>query len=406
MTDSGLGRRFWLLWTTLATANLGDGLTLVGFPLLAVGLTDDARLVALVAAARMAPFPLIGLPAGVIIDRFDRRKLAMVAQSARSVAIVGLSIALLAGFESIALLAVVAFITGTGEVFIDSGLPAIVRAVVRPDQLEVANSRIAASVTTTNRFIGPPLGAVLFTIDPALPFIGGAVLFVAGVLLLTQLQGPFRPPPDPARDDGSLLHRITRGLSYVWSHDVLRPLALTVGVFSFAGEAGKAVHVILLTEEFGLSEIEYGLILTVDAAVAILISFGVARYVRRTSHGWSMRTSVLCFAAGTIALGLTSVTSVVIVSAVLGGISNPTWNVVSSTVRQRLVPDEIFGRMMSAYLVIAWGMQPLGALAGGLVAEAFSPSLVFVLTGATVGSILLWGNQLFVRIDRALAASE
>lgn len=84
------------------------------------------------------------------------------------------------------------------------------------------------------------------------------------------------------------------------------------------------------------------------------------------------------------------------------GASQPTWNVVSVTVRQRLVPDAIFGRMMTAYLVIAWGMQPLGALTGGVIAESFGPEWVYVMSATVVGSLLLFGRPLFRTVDRAL----
>ena len=136
-----LGRRYWTLWSAFTASNLGDGLTLIGFPLLAVSLTDDARLVTVVAAFRVLPFLTVGLPAGVIIDRFDRRRLAMLALVVRTAAVGGVGVAELAGRSSIVLLAAAAFVAGVGELIIDGGLPAIVRDVVRTDQLEDANSR-------------------------------------------------------------------------------------------------------------------------------------------------------------------------------------------------------------------------------------------------------------------------
>ena len=111
-----MGRRFWTLWASFSASNLGDGLSLVAFPLLAVNLTDDARLVAAVAAARFLPFLVVGLPAGVLIDRFDRRRIAMIAQLVRSVVLIGLVLAIFGDAASIALLAGGGFVVGVAEV--------------------------------------------------------------------------------------------------------------------------------------------------------------------------------------------------------------------------------------------------------------------------------------------------
>ena len=401
VTTSALGRRFWSLWASFTAANLGDGLSLVAFPLLAVALTDDARLIAFVTACRMLPFPLLGLPAGVIIDRFDRRWLAVGAQTARTIAVGSVAVFVMADRATIWLLVISAFVVGAGEVITDGGLPAVVRQVVETDQLERANSRLAASQTIANVFIGPPLAALLFEVDPALPFILGAALFVLTIGLLATLEGTFRA--ESVNDDGALRQRLTRGLSYVWTHPVLRPLALVVGVFSFMGSATNAIFVILVTDRLGLSNLQFGLLLSLESLAAVAASFAVARLITRTSHGFSMRFSVTLFTGAAIILSATTFIPLILLAMVAKGVSQPTWNVVSVTVRQRLVPDEIFGRMMTAYLVIAWGMQPVGATIGGVITESFGPEWVFAMSAAVVGPLLLVGRPMFRRVNEALA---
>lgn len=403
MSSGGLGRRFWTLWSAFSASNLGDGLTLVGFPLLAVSLTDDARLVTLVAAFRFLPFFVIGLPAGVIIDRFDRRRIAMVAQVFRAASLVGIGISVVSDSTSIALLAVGAFVVGIGEVLIDGGLPAVVRDVVTGDHLETANSRMRASETVSNIFIGPPLGAWLFQIDPSIPFFGAAAIYLVTIGLLAQLRGNFAAEPDP--DGGSFFEQMKRGLSYVWGHPVLRPLAFAVAAFSFVGEAGNAVLVILATERLGLSEVQYGFLLTADAVASVVMSFFVTRLVRRTSHGTSMKVSVVAYAIQSFLFGFVTLIPLIVVAVAFGGVSDPTWNVVSATVRQRLVDDQIFGRMMTAYLFIAWSLQPVGAIVGGVIAESFGPEWVYVMAGTVVGSLLILARPLFRRVDEAMAGA-
>lgn len=404
MNDSRLGTRFWTLWTSFSASNLGDGLSLVALPLLAISETGDARLIALVAAVRVLPFLVLGLPAGVVLDRFDRRRLALGAQILRSLAALGLAAITIAGDLSILALIVASVILGAGEVMIDGSLPAITRDVVRNDQLEVANARIAAAQTVTNLFIGPPLGALLFEIDPSLPLIVIGVLFVAGSGLLTRLPGEFRAE-QPADDVGEGFRTaIAVGLRYVWAHDVLRPLALSVALFSFVGEAGNAVFVILATERFGLESIGFGFLLAADGVAAVVMSFFVARLVATTSHSWSMRFSVVTYCVGALMFGFTTAVAAAFIASSLQGLSGPTWNIVSATARQRLVPDAVFGRMITAYLFIAWGMQPLGALLGGVIAEQWGPEWVFVLSGLAVGSLFFTARPMFRALDQAMAA--
>ena len=399
-----LGRSFWRLWSVFTASNLADGLTLVAFPLLAVSLTDDARLVALVATFRLLPFVVVGLPAGVLLDRIDRRRAVAWAQVVTASSAAVLAIAVITNNESIALLFVISFTVGLGEVITDSGLPAMVRTVVRSEQLEVANSRISATQTVSNVFVGPPVGALAFQVDPALALSAPAVMYLVASGLLARATGDFRPAPSAPAESRRL--ELTAGLRYVWGHSVLRPLALTVAVFAFVGEANWAIFVVLATEQFGFSEVEYGLLLALDGLASVVMSFFVARVVRRTSHATSMRIRVVAFSASALLFGFGTVAAAAIVGVLLSGVADPSWNIVSATVRQRLVPDHIFGRTMTAYLVIAWGIQPFGAALGGVVAEAWGPQWVFVASAVVVGSLLAFAQPMFRELDRAMLAAR
>jgi MFS family permease len=412
MVATRLGRRFWTLWAAFSTASLGDGITYVAFPLLAVELTDDARLVALVAAARFLPFLVVGLPAGVVIDRVDRRWLAAAAQAGRAVVLVALAVVVTIDLATPWLVAVAAFVIGLGEVVTDGGLPAIVRDLVRPDQLEVANSRMSATQTVTNYFIGPPAGAFLFTAAPSVPFVVSGLVFVAAALALAGLPGRFRParsseaPPSSGPDErasGGWARELTVGLRYVWGHPVLRPLAMTVAAFAFAGEAGNAVFVLLVTERLGLSAGWYGILISLDAAASVVTSFFVARLVARIGHAGSMRVAVIAYALSAVMFGTVTAVPLFALAMVASGVSDPTWNVVSATIRQRLVPDELFGRMMTAYLVLAWSLQPVGAMVGGVVADAWGPEWVYLGAAVVVSSLLVLGRPLFRQVSEAMA---
>ena len=394
-SDSGLGSRYWNLWSTFTAVNLGDGLSLVAFPLLAITLTDDARLVALVSVFRFLPFLIIGLPAGVLLDRYYRRLLGIVAQIGRAGGMGVAAAVVMADAATIPILLAIGFGIGVGEVLTDGGLPALVRDVVRSDQLEVANSRLSATQTVSNVFIGPPIGALLFELRPSLPFFFAGALYLGAAGLVTRLTGTEKPVRSQEDEAQGFRSEVTAGLRYVWGHPVLRPLALTVAVFAFVGEAGNAVFVILATERFGLSGTQYGLLVAVDGVASVVVSFLVAGLVARTSHATSMRLSIVTYAIASALFGFGTTIGAIILASVFMGVSDPTWNVVSATIRQRLVPGEVFGRMMTAYLFIAWGMQPLGAFMGGVIAERWGAQWVYVVSGAVVGSLFVLGRPLF-----------
>ena len=408
-STSSLGRRFWQLWAASAAANLADGLSLVAFPLLAIALTDDARLIALVTVFRFLPFLLIGLPAGVLLDRSDRRSIAIVAQGVRATTVAVVAVNVWRSGGSMPLLVAAAFLVGAGEVLTDGGLPALVRQLVRRDQLEVANGRFAATQTVTNIFVGPPLGAALFELEPAAPFIATVALFVVAGMILARMPGNYRPErssstaAEPSTGWRGLVHDISVGLRYVLSHPVLRPLAFAVMAFSFVGQATSAVYVILAVERFGLDGVGFGVLISVRGVTSVVMSFGVAMLVRRTSHSTSMIFAVVTMTIAQLILGFTTVVALAFVAALINGLTDPAWNVVSSTVRQRLVPDEVFGRMMTAYLFIAWSMNPVGALVGGLIAHRWGAQWVSVLAAVVVGSLLVTGRGLFRAVDDAMA---
>jgi hypothetical protein len=303
------------------------------------------------------------------------------------------------------MLVAAAFMVGLGEILTDGAIPALVRSVVRLDQLEVANARLAAATTVTNAFIGPPLGAALFVVAGWLPFAVIVAGFALAGLLLVALPGDYRPQLDHTEASG-LVGRLTLGLRYVWNHEVLRPLALTVAAFSFLNEASNAIFVILVTDRFGLGEIGFGLLISVDASVAIITSFFVARLVRRIGHAGSLRSGMISYLLAALCFGLGTTTGFAMAGAMLLGLSNPLWNVVSTTIRQRLVPDQVFGRMMTAYLFIAWGMQPLGALTGGLVARTLGPEWVYLFAAPAMGIVFLRSRPLFAAVARSMTTES
>ncbi|WP_374225245.1 MFS transporter [Micromonospora sp. C95] len=402
-SESGLGGRFWRLWSASAVSNLADGIVKIALPLVAVGYTRSPVLVAGVATAFSLPWLLFALPAGALADRLDRRRVMLAANTLRAALIGGLALAAAFDSGSIWLLYLVALGLGMAETLYDTSAQSILPQVVTRDQLPRANGRLAAVELAANQFVGPPLAGFLIAAGVALALAGPAVLWAVAVAALLLVAGRFRierGEPTTMRAD------IAEGLRFLWRHRLLRTLATMVGTSNFITSGIFAVLVLYAVgpdSAVGLTEPGYGILLTSVAAGIVLGSVATARIEQRLGRSRTLALSVLAMAAvvGVPALS----TNPFVIGAVffVGGILLATWNVITISLRQRITPDRLLGRVNSGYRMLAWGSMPAGALVGGLLAEVFGLRAVFAIMGVLTLTLLL---GMFVVTDANIEAAE
>ena len=184
---------FWRLWAATAASNLADGVVWLLIPVLAVQLGAGPAELALVVIAERGPMLVLGLLAGGLADRHDRRRTMLAVQGLRVVAALALLAVAVAGTISIPALILAALLLGTGEVFFDTNAQALVAALVRPDRLVRANARLDAATTVANTFVVPPLGGVLLAVSAALALSVATGGFAVAAVLLVLIPGTFRP---------------------------------------------------------------------------------------------------------------------------------------------------------------------------------------------------------------------
>ncbi len=389
-TDSPepLGNGFRLLWTSSGLSNLADGTLKVALPLLAIRVTDSPTLIAGLAFALTLPWLLFALPAGALADRVDRRRAMVLANTLRAALLAGLAVAVLVGVGSIWALYVAAFCIGVAETIYDTSAQSILPQVVMHHELPRANGLLFAAETTTNEFIGPPLGGVLVTAGAAIALAAPAALWIvaAGVLLL--IRGSFR-----IERAGRTTMRadIAEGLRFLWGHRLLRTLAVMVGVLSFASSAMWAIFVLFAVgpaSAMGLSDPAYGLLLTTAAAGGLVGALVAVRVQRRIGRARSLTVTVL---GSVVLVGAPAVTAnpyLLGLAFFLGGVGVSIWNVITVSLRQQITPGRLLGRVNSAYRLVAWGTMPLGAIAGGLLGQFLGLRAVFVIMAAVSLSML------------------
>ena len=241
-----LPRAFWWLWTSTTVSNLADGVLKTALPLVAIGWTRSPAAVAGVALALSLPWLVVALPAGALVDRWDRRRTLVVADLARGGVLALLTAAVATGTESLALLYAVAVLVGVAEVFRDTTAQSVLPQVVGRDALPTANGRLHAAELTANVFAGPPLGGFLVgagALGATVALGAPAGLWVLAAVGMLRLRGSFRAraadaPRTTVRAD------IAEGMRFLVRHRVLRTLAVMVGVSNLAASATGAVLVL------------------------------------------------------------------------------------------------------------------------------------------------------------------
>jgi MFS family permease len=401
--SGGLGSNYWKLWGSSASSNLADGIFWIAFPLLAVRLTDSPALVAGITVVGRLPWLVFVLIAGALADRLDRRRTMVGIAVLRAGISGGLAIGISAGVVGLPVMYLAAFVLGVGETLFDTAAQSIMPSLVDRDRLSQANGRLYAAELTMNQFVGPPVGGLLAGLAIALAFVGSSAAFVFGAIALALLTGSFRPAPSE-RETG-LFEDIREGLRYLFSHRLLRTLAFMVGVMNLASSATFAVFVLYAVAPgpMGLDEFGFGILMTTLAIGSLVGSFIVERVERRLGRARVLLLAVV-FDAVTFAVpGLTSNPWIVGAAFAVSGVLVVMWNVVTVSLRQRIVPDRLLGRLNASYRLLAWGSQPLGALLGGLLAEVLGLPAVFLLSGLVVALLAV---AFRIVTDRAIAAAE
>jgi len=376
LASRALGRRYWRLWSASTASALGDGLRRVALPLLAVHLTTDPRQVALVAAAGTVPWLVFGLPVGTLVDRWDRRRTVWVVDLLRTLTVAVLAGAAATGALSVALLVVVTFVLGTGELFAESAALALVPQLVAASQLERANGRLQAGEVTAGQFAGQGLGGVLFALALALPFALDAATFLLSAALVSTLRTPTRRPL-PAASLRRLPAETAEGLRWLAGHRLLRILCVLLAVLAAVSGAFWAVAALYAASILGLGPTGFGVLLAVCAAGSLAGSLLAEPLAARLGTAGAVRLAVGVVTVATA--GLAATRSPLVAGALLtvNGVAVLVWNVVTVSLRQAIIPDRLLGRVGSAYLFIGLGAQPAGALGAGLLAHAAGLRAVF-----------------------------
>ncbi|MGC3939118.1 MFS transporter [Roseobacter sp. EG26] len=357
-------RNYRLLFGAGTLTNLGDGLVLLALPWLATLMSQNPVAIGAVAAAGRLPWLLFAIPAGVVIDNADHKKLIARADLLRAAIV--LAILMLAMNDHVEgavwVLAGLAFLLGSAEVLRDNAAQTMLPSIVDSKDLEVANGQLWSSEQLTGQFIGPPLAGILIAAGIGIPFGLDAALLVlaAGLVWMISLK-------PRARVQTSFRKALMEGIAFMRSDPLLLRLAVVLGIANFIATATITIQVLFAQDVLVISASSYGMILSVAAVGAITGSLLAPRFISMLGTQPCLYLSIATWGVGYAAIGLSHSGMAMAIALFFVMAAAMLWNVITVSWRQRRIPANLLGRVNSIYRFFGWGSMPLGALAGGLL---------------------------------------
>jgi MFS family permease len=384
-----MGTSFRWLVGSAWVGNLGDGIALAAGPLLVASQTSDPFLVALAGLLQRLPWLLFGLHAGVLADRLDRRLVVVAVDLLRAFVLVILVAALVTGAVDTTVVLVAMFLLGTAEVFVDTTSATLLPMVVPRADLGIGNARMMTATITMNQLIGPSVGAALFALGMAWPFVVQIVCLLLGALLISRMVVPPLPAAEGPRHVG---RDIAEGFRWTWHNPAVRTLTLAIVTFNVTYGAAWSVLVLYATERLGLGPIGFGLLTSVGALGGIAGTAGYDWLERHASLAAIMRVGLVVETLTHLGLAVTTTPWVAMTIMFVFGVHAFVWGTTSRTVRMRAVPTQLQGRVGSLYSIGVFGGIVAGQALGGIIASIWGITgpFWFAFVGSAIILALIW----------------
>ncbi len=358
-------RDYMLLWSGQAVSSLGTQVSTIAFPFLVLALTGSLAQAGLMGGLRALPYLIFSLPAGALIDRWDRKRVMIICDTGRALALGSIPIALLLAQLTMIQLYIVSAVEGTLFVFFNLAEVACLPRVVRPEQLPAATAQNSAT-DGLSFLVGPALGGALFSLGQMVPFLGDAVSYAISVISLLFIRTRFQGERTVVK---RRLHvEIGEGLVWLWHQPLIRFIAFLTGSYNLLS-AGYLLVIIALAKHMHASDFAIGVIFSIAGIGGIVGSILGAPLQKR------LRFPVVII--GTTLVGMALWPPLIFAPNIwwLGAISavsfltGPIYNVTQFSYRLALIPDVLQGRVNSVFRLLAFGGQPIGLAFTGLALE-------------------------------------
>lgn len=371
-------RHYLLLWCGQALSEIGGALSDLAYPLLILSITHSAAQAGFVAALGAVPAVLFGLPAGALVDRWNRRWVMLVCDAGRAVALASIPFAYAFGRLTIWQLYIAAFIEGALMIVFNLAKTAATPQLVPPAQLPAAVA-LEESVEGVTTLCGPPLSGVLYTLGAMFPFLADALSYVISCATLLLIRAPFQQ--ERIQTHRRLGAEIAEGVLWIWRQPFILTMTLLMGAGAFA-LSGETLTVILLAQRAQISAVGIGLIFAVGGVGAILGSLLAPRLTQRLTVGQSVLLTRWYFALCWPLYALAPFPSMLGALQFGSGFVDPIEDVPYFSHRLKLIPAELQGRVISVCRLVPGVMRPLGLALTGILIQQIGVFTTIWLTWA------------------------
>ncbi|MBA2392536.1 MAG: MFS transporter [Ktedonobacteraceae bacterium] len=379
-------RNFLLLISGQGVSAIGTQVSQFAFPLLILALTHSPAQTGLITALRGLPYALFSLPAGALVDRWNRKLVMIVCDTGRAIALASIPIAFAFGIVNMVQLYAVSLIEGTLFVFFHMAEATTLPHVVTPEQLPAAAGQNEV-LNSSSILIGPSIGGILYTFSSLLPFLADAISYTFSIISLLFIRVPFQK--ERVDQQQNLWIEVRDGLSWLWHHRLIRFTALVTGGLVISS-IGYTLIVIIIAQSQHASSFTIGLLFASGGAGSVIGAFLVAPLMKRFGFAyvmiastwiWALSWLLFAFAFNPLLLGIANGLSYTIV---------PIFLVSQFSYRLALIPDALQGRVNSVFRLIAFGGQPIGLVLTGLLLQAIGPlATILVLFVPQLGLAIL-----------------
>jgi len=387
--DRRIPAPYWRVWAATGLSNLGDGISLVAMPLLAASFTQDPITIAGVGLFTPLAKIAVSLGGGVLVDRSDRRSLMVAADLFRLVAMAGFTLLVLSDEISFAAVYAVVFILAVGEFLYDTAATAVVRDLVPASRLTTANGWLYAVEDGSQDLAAPPLGAALFVLAAWVPFLVDTFSFAISALLVLSVRGSFRADRNGGR---STVRRDLRdGFGFIRRSSFFRPAMAVWMVLGFALGLALATLVLFVIETLGSGEYGFAAMVTAGAVGIVVGNLVTGRFERALGAGNVLVTAVVVGGLALVGTGVAPALAVAAGAQAFWGLGFALANTQMVSLRQRLVPDELLGRVTGVFGLMSSVGMVVGVLAGGVLTKLGTPRVPLLVAGVVqVGAGLAW----------------
>ena len=386
MSNKKLPSSYHKLFTASALSNLGNGVSAVAYPWIASSITRSPLLLSIIGLMASMPWLVFSLPAGVFIDRFPRRSVIVFTDILRGLVTLVVAFSIWGNASHIhivrsivktsiiqthmglyILLLAATFLLGCGEVLGNGASQTFIPLIVETNQLETANGRMWTSESLMQNFMGPPLASVLLGLSVFAPLIFDGASFFASAGLIALIASTLIKKQQISEVKPDFRAELKEGLSWLWHHPFLRPLAFILGSINGLNALGFSVFILFAQEDLHTSVLTFGLLSTGGAFGGALGGIFAGRIIKKFGRAFILKIVILGTPVFLVGLAFSPVWELAWFIAAVEMFFAILWNVVTVSMRQEIIPDQILGRVNSVYRFFALGSQPIGAVIGGVL---------------------------------------